>query len=234
MTVFQKWLCKILTQWTISSQGPVQIGLRAPLLETFQPTSITSHWPGRCHMATSGCEGGREDKTPFSSIRWNMAREQGLEKDGRARQQADWSVYLQPTALEQNCAGIWSTGWARRSHSYSLGAFRANGKREALNKYAWLWCTPEGRTGCCECVYWGGDLVLVFYCFRRNNHRRSSLTWRSHVSTVSGVHFSWVLCLGFTQPVGQAAPSLGGFAREESTPKLLQVDAWICICGPAW
>lgn len=40
-------------------------------------------------MSTSGCEGGWEDKTQFRSIGWNMAREQGLEKDGRASQQAD-------------------------------------------------------------------------------------------------------------------------------------------------
>ena len=50
-------------------------------------------------MATSGCEGGWEDKTLFRSIGWNMAREKGLERiAGRANN-------LQPTALEQSCAG---------------------------------------------------------------------------------------------------------------------------------
>lgn len=35
----------------------------------------------------------------------------------------------------------------------------------------------------CECVYGEGDLVFVFYCFIRNDHKCSSLTQCTHILT---------------------------------------------------
>lgn len=62
-------------------------------------------------MATAGrLEGGREDKTLFRSIEWDMAREKGLERTGGpANKQTDWS-FSNRLPWNRTVLGIWSTG----------------------------------------------------------------------------------------------------------------------------
>lgn len=61
-------------------------------------------------MATSGCEGGQEDKILFRSIEWNIAREKGLERTvGPANKLTDWSISSQQP-WTRTVLGIWSTG----------------------------------------------------------------------------------------------------------------------------